>query len=140
MSEKLLKLSEGAKIANVGRQALYMAIKKGKLKVIKKGGRWFTTEEYIRSYQSNKYNGEERKLNGESVFDPSNGIYSINRAMHDFNEKYKNNQKNKQKIYHALRTGKLKGYRKGSSWIIMHQDAMNFWEGKDARQLEMLIS
>lgn len=113
---KVVSITEAAKINNVTRQAIYVAIKQNKLKATKKS-RWEIDLRDLEEYRRNKYSRKKSMFNGELLFDNEKGFYSVNQVA-------KMLKVPAQKIYYATRSGMLKGSRKGAAWVI-HEDEVN---------------
>ena len=99
--KKFVTLSEAAKINNVTRQAIYVAIKQKKLKAYKNPTRWIIDLDDLEAYRNLKYSRTKSMFNGEPLFDNKKGYYSIQQAAKMLNVPY-------QKIYYATRIGLLK--------------------------------
>ena len=110
---KVVSITEAAKINNVTRQAIYVAIKQKKLKATKKS-RWEIDLKDLEEYRRNKYSRKKSMFDGELLFDNERGYYSVNQVAVKL-------QVPAQKIYYATRTGMIKGTRKGAAWVI-HTD------------------
>jgi excisionase family DNA binding protein len=119
--KKFVTLSEAAKINNVTRQAIYVAIKQKKLKAYKNPTRWIIDTDDLEVYRNLKYSRTKSMHNGELLFDNTKGFYSIQQAAKLLNIPY-------QKIYYATRIGLLKATRKGSAWIVHIDDLKNYQE------------
>jgi excisionase family DNA binding protein len=117
VEKKFVTLSEAAKINNVTRQAIYVAIKQKKLRAYKNPTRWIIDIEDLDQYRKLRYSRSKSMHNGELVFDNKKGFYSIQQASQILDVPY-------QKIYYATRIGLLKASRKGSAWIV-HSDDLN---------------
>ncbi|MCH9626175.1 MAG: hypothetical protein S4CHLAM123_13680 [Chlamydiales bacterium] len=113
---KVVSITEAAKINNVTRQAIYVAIKQKKLKATKKT-RWEIDLHDLEEYRKNKYSREKSMFDGELLFDNNRGYYSVNQVAKILGVP-------SQKIYYATRTGMIKGARKGAAWVI-HTDEVN---------------
>jgi len=110
---KVVSITEAAKINNVTRQAIYVAIKQKKLRATKKS-RWEIDLKDLEEYRRNKYSRKKSMFDGELLFDNERGYYSVNQVANKLNVPA-------QKIYYATRTGMIKGTRKGAAWVI-HSD------------------
>lgn len=119
-SEKIVSITEAARINNVTRQAIYVAIKQKKLKATKDSTRWTIQLADLEEYRSNKYSRTKSIFDGELLFDNHKGYYSVGQAA-----KYLNVPA--QKIYYATRVGLLKAIRKGAAWVI-HIDDLNGYQ------------
>ncbi len=114
---KLVSITEAAKINNVTRQAIYVAIKQKKLKAMKQTTRWAIHLDDLEEYRAHKYSRTKSMYDGELLFDNNKGFYSVNQAAKMMNVPA-------QKIYYATRVGLLKAQRKGAAWVI-HKDDIN---------------
>ena len=120
-SEKVVSITEAARINNVTRQAIYVAIKQKKLKASKSSTRWTIHLEDLEEYRKNKYSRTKSMFDGELLFDHGKGYYSINQAAKLLNVPA-------QKLYYATRVGLLKAHRKGAAWVIHIEDLKGYQE------------
>ena len=114
-SKRLVSITEAAKINNVTRQAIYVAIKQNKLKASKDSTRWTIDLDDLEEYRRQKYSRTKSMFNGELLFDNKRGFYSVNQVAKQLNVPA-------QKIYYATRVGLLKASRKGAAWVIHQND------------------
>lgn len=114
-SGRLVSITEAAKINNVTRQAIYVAIKLNKLKAKKDNSKWQINLSDLEDYRNSKYSRLKSTFNGELLFDNKKGYYSINQTAKILGVPA-------QKIYYATRVGILKAHRKGSAWVIHTKD------------------
>lgn len=114
--KKVVSITEAAKINNVTRQAIYVAIKQNKLRATKKT-RWEIELQDLDDYRHNKYSRKKSLFNGELLFDNDQGYYSVNQAAKILNVP-------PQKIYYAARVGMIRALRRGAAWVI-HSDDIN---------------
>ncbi len=112
--KKVVSITEAAKINNVTRQAIYVAIKQKKLKAHKDTTRWTIDLEDLEIYRKEKYSRTKSVFDGELLFDNKKGFFSVNQVAKMLSVPA-------QKIYYATRVGLLKAIRKGAAWVI-HQD------------------
>lgn len=112
---KVVSISEAAKINNVTRQAIYVAIKQKKLKAKKETTRWTIDLRDLDDYRRQKYSRAKSMFNGELLFDNTKGYYSVNQVARMLNVPA-------QKIYYATRVGLLKASRRGAAWVIHIED------------------
>lgn len=119
--KKEVSITEAAKINNVTRQAIYVAIKLNKLKAKKETTRWLIDLEELESYRKQKYSRSNSLYNGELIYNQEKGIYSINQVA-------KMLAVPTQKIYYATRIGLLKAHRKGAAWVIHAADLEAYQE------------
>jgi excisionase family DNA binding protein len=116
--EKVVSITEAAKINNVTRQAIYVAIKQNKLRATKKT-RWEIDLADLENYQKNKYSRTKSVFQGELLFDNTKGYHSINQVAKLLNVPA-------QKIYYATRVGLMKAIRKGAAWVIHSDDVKEY--------------
>lgn len=120
-AKKLFSITEAARLNNVTRQAIYVAIKQKKLKATKNDARWVIHIDDLEDYRKNKYSRSKSIYNGELIFDNEKGFYSINQAAKMLNVPA-------QKIYYATRVGQLKASRKGAAWVVSIDDIKEYKE------------
>lgn len=118
-AEKLVSITEAAKLNKVTRQAIYVAIKLNKLKARKETTRWTIHLDDLEDYRNQKYSRTKSMHNGELIFDKSKGHYSVNQAARMLSVPA-------QKIYYATRIGALKAHRKGAAWVIQVEDLKEY--------------
>lgn len=114
-SAGLVSITEAARIHNVTRQAIYVAIKANKLRAKKETRRWMIDLADLREYKRLKYSRTRSMYDGELLFDNNRGFYSVNQVAKMLNVPA-------QKIYYATRSGYLKAVRKGAAWVIHESD------------------
>jgi excisionase family DNA binding protein len=132
--KKVVSITEAAKINNVTRQAIYVAIKQKKLKAFKDATRWTIDLEDLENYRKQKYSRTKSLFNGELLFDNHKGFYSVNQVAKMLNVPA-------QKIYYATRVGLMKAHRKGAAWVIHITDVKLYQEtylGKKAQRSEAM--
>lgn len=112
-----VSITEAARINNVTRQAIYVAIKQKKLRATKKSTRWTINLGDLEEYRRQKYSRTKSTFDGELLFDNKKGFYSVNQAARILGVPA-------QKIYYATRVGLLKATRKGAAWVI-HVEEIN---------------
>jgi hypothetical protein len=103
-TKKVVSITEAARINNVTRQAIYVAIKQKKLKASKDTTRWTINLEDLENYRKLKYSRTKSMFDGELLFDTTK-FYSINQAAKVVGVPA-------QKIYYATRVGLLKASRR----------------------------
>jgi len=119
--KKVVSITEAAKINNVTRQAIYVAIKQKKLKASKDATRWTIDLEDLENYRKQKYSRTKSMFNGELLFDNHKGFYSVNQVAKMLSVPA-------QKIYYATRVGLMKAHRKGAAWVIHVNDVKQYQE------------
>lgn len=117
---KSVSISEAARLNNVTRQAIYVAIKLNKLRAHKENNkRWTIHLDDLADYRKGRYSRTRSMHNGELVFDANKGHYSVNQIA-------KILRVPTQKIYYATRKGQLKAHRRGAAWVIQVEDANEY--------------
>lgn len=119
-SAKVVSITEAARINNVTRQAIYVAIKQKKLKATKDSTRWTIHLDDLEEYRRNKYSRTKSMFDGELLFDNRKGYFSVNQVAKILNVPA-------QKIYYATRVGLMKATRKGAAWVI-HTDEIKGYQ------------
>lgn len=117
--EKVVSITEAARLNNVTRQAIYVAIKQRKLRATKDATRWTIDLKDLEDYKNNKYSRTKSTYEGELLFDNSKGYYSINQVAKVLNVPA-------QKIYYATRVGHLKAFRKGAAWVVNIEEVKEY--------------
>lgn len=118
---RVVSITEAARINNVTRQAIYVAIKQKKLRAYKDSTRWTIDLEDLEQYRKQKYSRSKSIFNGELLFDNSKGYFSVNQVAKMLGVPA-------QKIYYATRIGLLKATRKGAAWVIHVDDLKQYQE------------
>jgi len=118
---KYVTITEAAKINDVTRQAIYVAIKLNKLRARKETTRWTIHLDDLEAYRQQKYSRTKSVFNGELLFDNNKGYFSINQVARMLKVPA-------QKIYYATRIGLLKASRKGAAWVIHVEDVKSYAE------------
>lgn len=118
---KLVSITEAAKINDVTRQAIYVAIKLNKLKARKETTRWTIHLDDLEAYRNQKYSRAKSMFNGELLFDNNKGFHSVGQVSRMLNVPA-------QKIYYATRIGQLKAHRRGAAWVIHSEDLKEYSE------------
>lgn len=119
VENKLVSITEAAKLNKVTRQAIYVAIKLNKLKASKETTRWTIHLDDLEAYRKQKYSRTKSTFNGELLFDNNRGYYSVNQVAKMLSVPA-------QKIYYATRVGMLKAHRKGAAWVIHVEDMKQY--------------
>ena len=128
-NKKAVSITEAAKINNVTRQAIYVAIKQKKLKAFKDTTRWTIDLNDLEEYRKQKYSRTKSMFNGELLFDNQKGYFSINQVAKMLNVP-------PQKIYYATRVGLMKAVRKGAAWVIHANDVKAYQENYLNKRVE----
>lgn len=119
--KKVVSITEAAKINNVTRQAIYVAIKQKKLKAYKDTTRWTIDLDDLENYRKQKYSRTKSMFDGELLFDNMKGFYSVNQVAKMLNVPA-------QKVYYATRVGLLKATRRGAAWVVHTNDIKEYQE------------
>lgn len=119
--KKVVSITEAARINNVTRQAIYVAIKQKKLKACKDSTRWTIDLDDLENYRKGKYSRTKSMFDGELLFDNQKGFYSVNQVAKLLNVPA-------QKIYYATRVGLLKASRRGAAWVVHTNDIKEYQE------------
>jgi excisionase family DNA binding protein len=119
--KKVVTITEAAKLNNVTRQAIYVAIKMNKLKATKETTRWTINIADLEDYRRQKYSRTKSIFNGELLFDNDRGFFSVNQVAKMLSVP-------PQQIYYATRVGQLKAHRKGAAWVIHCNDMKEYQE------------
>jgi excisionase family DNA binding protein len=122
LKKRVVSITEAARINNVTRQAIYVAIKQKKLRAHKDSTRWTIDLEDLEDYRRQKYSRTKSTYNGELLFDNNKGFYSVNQVARMLGVPA-------QKIYYATRIGMLKATRRGAAWVI-HMDEVRGYQEK----------
>ena len=129
--EGAVTITEAARINNVTRQAIYVAIKQKKLRASKDSSRWTIDVKDLARYREQKYSRTKSMFNGELLFDNDKGYYSVNQVAKMLDVPA-------QKIYYATRVGLMKATRRGAAWVIHKSEIesyqQNYLEKKKAEE------
>ena len=125
--KKVVSITEAARINNVTRQAIYVAIKQQKLKAHKDATRWLIHLSDLEEYRTNKYSRTKSMYDGELLFDNRAGYYSVKQVAKMLGVPA-------QKIYYATRIGLMKATRKGAAWVIHITEVKNYQENYLSKQ------
>jgi hypothetical protein len=118
--KRVVSITEAARINNVTRQAIYVAIKQKKLRASKDATRWTIDLADLEEYRRKKYSRAKSTFDGELIFDNEKGYFSVNQVAKMLGVP-------PQKIYYATRIGLLKAIRKGAAWVI-HTDSVRAYQ------------
>lgn len=117
--KRVVSITEAARINNVTRQAIYVAIKQNKLKAYKDSTRWTIDLEDLEEYRKQKYSRTKSLYKGELLFDNAKGFFSVNQVAKMLGVPA-------QKIYYATRIGMLKASRRGAAWVVHIEDIKEY--------------
>lgn len=114
--DNYLTISDAARVSGITRQAVYVAIKLGKLKAVQGDDRrWLVSSFDLAIYQASKYDRLKSKdPEGNFFYCPAEGRYSIRMVA----EKLKIPV---QKVYYLVRIGRLKAKRVHNRTVILEE-------------------
>lgn len=124
--EEVYTAVQAAEITHVTRQAIYQAYYNDKLKGFcdkNDGGILKFKKKDLDEYRLNKYNKQAIKIDGEAVFDAEKGHFSVIQVAQVLSQELGYYYK-PQRIYHLLRSGQIRGFKKGYSWVLTREDAL----------------
>lgn len=134
-NDEFYSLSEASAYARVCRQAIFAAIKKKQLKAEKRmvtnqDGTcrlsWVILKKDLDAYRASKYNREKRVVDGEKLFDIANDKWSVWHAAKTLSGMMGKSYPSTH-IYYLLRTGQLRGSKKGGAWVIRRQELVDLY-------------
>ncbi len=131
IGKEILSITEAAKLNNVTRQAIYVAIKLNKLKAKKEEARWAIHINDLEEYRNNKYSRTKSVFDGQLLFDNKKGYFSVNQVARMLGVP-------PQKIYYATRVGKLKAHRKGAAWVIHVEDVKEYQKSAEGKSTKLV--
>lgn len=128
--EIFTSLKKAADYAHVTRQAIFLAIKKNQLKAqkskIKGQIYWIIKRSDLDEYRSTKYNREKRLFEGEHIISLEKDKWSVLHASktlaHMLGRPYQTAH-----IYYLLRTGQLRGFKRGGMWVLSPLDVKELY-------------
>ncbi len=120
--ENLITTREAAQIEGLTKQAVFKCISKGIIKGYKINGIWHVDQKEYKEYLNNRFSRERSIFKGEKKFDISKGELSL-RNCNDYISKQLGFELPYQRLYYLVHTGQLRAHKKGSSWIIMIEEA-----------------
>ena len=112
---KYLSITEAAKFNNVTRQAIYVQIVKNRIPAVKTGKRWEISLDDLKKYKLSKYSRETSIFNGQLVYNPLIGEYSVTQTAKALKIPV-------QQVYYGIRSGKIKASRKSAAWVILSSE------------------
>jgi hypothetical protein len=119
--ESYVSVNEAARIKKVTRQAIYLAIRLKRLKAYTDGNKKlkvFLLD--LEAYDERKFSRlYHSTIDGERVFDDEKGLFSVDTASKLVNI-------NQQRIYYAIRKGKLKAHKRKAAWVVHVNDLLEY--------------
>lgn len=109
----MLSLGQACVINGTGTQALYIAIKKGRLKAIKREdtNRYQIAKQDLKEYMKKKYDRADATFQGKPKYDKEKGEFSIKQAAELLGE-------SPNYLYYLMRINKIAYKKKGCSYIL----------------------
>ena len=114
--DNYLAISDAARVSGITRQAVYVAIKNGKLKAVQgEDRRWLVSSFDLAIYEASKYDRLKSKdPEGNFFYCPAEGRYSIRMVAEKLNVPI-------QKVYYLVRIGRLKVNRVHTRTVILEE-------------------
>jgi len=115
----MMTILEAAKLLNITRQAVYVAVKQKKIRALKCAYQWKISNSDVLEYIKNRYSRKTSVINGELVFDKSKGEYSVTETaclLHVPNNF----------VYYSIQSRGLKHKRKAAAYVIHIDDIKEF--------------
>ena len=120
--DRYLTTGEAAIKFGVTRQAIYLAIKKNRLKAKRRIPWCYQIKESdLDEYRKSKFCRDMSTFDDKPLYDEKIGEYSLKKAAEYVNMDYHT-------FYFHLMNGKVKGCRRGAAWIFQKIDLDNFCE------------
>jgi excisionase family DNA binding protein len=108
-------LAEAGKYLSIGKHAVYNAIKKKRLKAVKKDRRWNFNTEDLDAYKKEKFDRKFSTFKGKPLYDKSKGEHSLIEAAKILGCP-------RQHLYYACKENKIPTTKKKSVWVINIKD------------------
>lgn len=109
-NDDFLTVVQAAELYRVTRGSITMAIRAGRLRsqkrLIKRHYIWYIHRDDLLKYKISRNDRKFSKYNGELIFDHTRGLYSVDDVSKILGL-------NTQRVYYAIRSGKIKTYRTG---------------------------
>lgn len=127
--ERSLSVIQAAHYLDVTPTAVRLAIKENRLAGFKKNNKLCISLSALEEYKLNKYNPLNKRVNGEKIFDPAQGVCTVQCArkmiQQQLNIEIANNS-----LYYMLRIGVIPSLRKGRYWILKIEDVEKYIAGE----------
>lgn len=120
-----LTVSMAAKYMKREPQALYLAIRKGRLKANRINDQWILTMKDIEEYCNGRYKSTFRKSEGKLIWNQGNEEMSVSQFCDFFKEKTGTAIK-PHSIYYKLYNKILRATQKDGYWVISRSDALDY--------------
>jgi len=126
--DRYLTTDEAAILSGVTRQAVYLAIKKNRLKAERIGPWYYQIKKSdLDEYRENRFCRDKSTFEGEPLYDAAKGEYSLKNAAAYLGMDYMN-------LYYHMRAGRVSTHRKGAAWIFHRKDLDELRVFLDARE------
>lgn len=115
--DECLTITEAAKELGVTGQAIYTAIRKGRLKAfqLETSPLWRMRRKELNEYLASKFSRAHSMYKGKKVYDKELGEYSVREAGEFLGMPA-------QHLYHAIRTGTLPYIKKGCAYVLYKKE------------------
>jgi len=108
----MMTVKQVAEYREVHPQTIYMAIRRGKLKALKKGKHWLLEHLDVYAYEGLLYNRiNTRDEKGNRIFDHKKGLYSPVQLANEL-------AISPQRIYYLIRKRMIPFTRKGAAYVL----------------------
>lgn len=121
--DEMLTLTDAAEEMRSSRQAVYIAIRKGRLKAAQIHRHWWVRRGDLTEYRSMRYCRLYSTYQGEPLYDLEKGEFGPEHAA-----KYLGVPKNK--IYYLITKGELRVSRRGHHYILLKDMLDEYAKGK----------
>lgn len=111
----MLTIAQLARAVRLCRQAIYIAIKLGKIKAEKREGKWRIKVADFVEYHKGRYSRTKTKYNGELVYDNDKGRYSVGQAS-------KYTKIEVQRLYYLIHTKRIPYTMYNKAYILHVED------------------
>lgn len=118
---------ECAEYGGVTQQALYLAIKAGRLKAYKYKNHWTITLADYEEYRLNKFNRDSASHDGQKIYDISSGKFTPEQASQILTKSLKIPFP-KNRVYYEIRLGRLESTKVGNRYVVTHENMIEFIE------------
>jgi hypothetical protein len=130
-----LEMRQITEYIHLQRAAIYAAMKKGRLKGKKIDGRWKISRRDLDIYRLTKYDRDIRTVNGQKLFCPEKGTFSVNQCAKIVSDELKRDYA-MQRVYYLIRTGQLRCHKVGATFIVRREDLIDLIEKEKRVQRE----
>jgi excisionase family DNA binding protein len=131
---------EAADHGHVSRQAIYSAIRAGRLSATKVGKTLYILRSDYDEYRMTRYNPMRRSAGGMRLIDFEAGQYTVQVAAKIMAE-LTNQPFPSSKLYNLIYAGYIRAYRYGKAWVLMKEDIeryIKFGRQQSDNQLKLI--